>query len=227
MSQKLQHIEYKKENSKIALVLLHGYGANAQDLAPLSSFFEFRKPLSSFFPQAPHVPAELAAFGGRAWFNLNMMLLQQRALSPEGPLYDAAHVEKLKKTCDAYLAPYLDELSQQYEHIVLGGFSQGAMLALDWAWRHYQPYLKALVLYSGAWPYLEAPSECRIPAGLPIFVSHGQNDPILRFRHSEQMVAELEKKKAFVVPHYFGGVHEIPSAIIANSKKFLEGFVNS
>src|SRR5690606_3740525 len=142
---------------KTAVILLHGYGANAQDLAPLASALKTRSPLRFYFPNAPRSPRELAAFGGRAWFASDMMLLQRRAQDPFSFLYDEAHVQKLYEATDKHLWPYVVQKASQYENIVLGGFSQGAMLALDCAWRHSLPQLKGLMLFSGAWAYLERP----------------------------------------------------------------------
>lgn len=222
----LQTIEIKNENSKTAVVLLHGYGANRHDLAPLAEVLGSQlspKILPSFyFPDGPSTPRELAAFGGKAWFNLDMSLLQSRAANPEADLYDDAHVEKLYRASDAHLAPFLETVSKNYEKIVLGGFSQGAMLCADWAWRHYKPYVKALILYSPAWPYLKTPETCALPDNLPVFVSHGKQDPVLSIKHNIKLRENFLSKNAFVVESIFNGSHEIPHSALNDSKKFLD-----
>jgi phospholipase/carboxylesterase len=208
-------------DSSTAIVLLHGYGAHRHDLAPLAQVIPLESSPSWIFPDAPFSPAELALFGGRSWFDLDMAQLQIRAANPEAPLYDATHVNRLRKTTDEILSPFLWSLTEKYPSIVLGGFSQGAMMCLDWAWRHCDSSLKGLLLLSGAWPYLEDPSECRIPPGLPIFVSHGSADAILRPLHSERMTRRLEQRGANVESVLFQGGHEIPPQVIARATKFL------
>jgi phospholipase/carboxylesterase len=231
MTFSLQTTEIKHNNSKDALVLLHGYGANRHDLAPLSEILRPKNKNGArphyFFPEGPSAPIELAPFGGRAWFNLDMALLQRRALEPNGELYDEAHVEKLYKTSDTHLSKFMEELSADYDRIYLGGFSQGAMLALDFAWRHYFPKLKALVLYSPAWPYLKDPVECLLPKDFPVFVSHGLQDGILAIRHNEKLRNKLREQGAFLVESIFHGHHEIPMNVLHESEIFLDGLMKT
>jgi phospholipase/carboxylesterase len=219
--------EIAGENSSQAIVLLHGFGANRQDLAPLSKALRLKSSPTWLFPDAPETPPELALFGGRAWFSLDLSQIQMRAATPQGPLYDAAHVERLKTATDRYLSPWLWQLSERFESVVLGGFSQGAMMTLDWAWRHYDPHVKGLMLLSGAWPYHNAPENCRIPKGLPIFVSHGTGDTVLGFHHSQKMSSSLETMQAKLDTIHFPGGHEIPTNVLQRMQKFLDGLLES
>lgn len=227
MNNELKVSEIQGKNSSQVVVLLHGYGANRQDLAPLAKALKPESSPSWIFPDAPESPADLALFGGRSWFNLDISQIQMRAAHPDGPLYDGSHVERLKKATDRHLSSFLWSLSERYSSIVLGGFSQGAMMALDWAWRHYDPHVKGLMLLSGAWPYHDAPENCLIPKGLPVFISHGTHDPTLRFAHSEKMRAQLESKGAVVDSMAFAGGHEIPASALGRAQKFLDAVLES
>ena len=231
MSYSLQVTEFKNENSKNAVVFLHGYGANRHDLSPLAQVIQPKdrsgQVPSYFFPDGPSTPRELAPFGGRAWFALDMQLLQLRSANPNGDLYDEAHVEKLYRATDTHVVPFLEALSKSYENIFLGGFSQGAMICADWAWRHYKPYVKALVLYSPAWPYLKAPTICTLPPKLPMFVSHGLQDNVLSIRHNELLRQKFTEKGAYIQESIFMGGHEIPKSVIIESENFLDGLLKS
>jgi len=227
MKHSLKSTEIKGKNSSQAVVLLHGFGANRQDLAPLAQVLRPRSSPDWIFPDAPETPPDLALFGGRAWFALDMSQLQMRAGNPLGPLYDEAHVERLRKATDTYLSGFLWTLAESHSSIVLGGFSQGAMIALDWAWRHYDPSVKGLLLMSGAWPYLQTPTDCRIPKGLPVFISHGSSDPVLRYTHSEKLRTHLETQGAAIDSVVFPGGHEIPPQVIARAEKFLDRVLES
>jgi phospholipase/carboxylesterase len=227
MSYSLKTTEIQGKSPSSAIVLLHGFGANRQDLAPLAQVVKLKSAPSWIFPDAPETPPDLALFGGRAWFSLEMSQLQMRAQNPDGPLYDAAHVTRLRKATDNILSPFLWSLSEKYSSLILGGFSQGAMMALDWAWRHYDPSVKGLLLMSGAWPYLETPTECRIPKGLPVFMSHGSSDPVLRYPHSVRMKTALESQGAQIENVVFPGGHEIPQNVLMRAQKFLDDVLES
>ena len=222
---KVSEIEGKTPGQ--AVILLHGFGANRQDLSPLSRALRLKSSPTWLFPDAPVSPPELALFGGRAWFSLDMSQIQMRSMTPSGPLYDAAHVERLKKATDQYLAPWIWELSERFPSLVLGGFSQGAMMSLDWAWRHYDTHVKGLMLLSGAWPYHEAPPDCRIPKDLPIFVSHGSADSVLGIQHSQKMCASLETNGSILDSVVFPGGHEIPVNVLQRMQKFLDRVLES
>jgi phospholipase/carboxylesterase len=105
--------------------------------------------------------------------------------------------------------------------LVLGGFSQGAMLSLDVALRSPRP-LAGLVLLSGTqiaaaeWAPLYASRR-----GLPVFMSHGSEDPILPFRVSETLRGTLAAAGLAVEWVPFRGAHGIPPSVVAGLSAFL------
>jgi phospholipase/carboxylesterase len=108
------------------------------------------------------------------------------------------------------------------DHIVLGGFSQGAMLALDVAaLRARKP--AALVLMSGSMVALpqwfgHAPTL----KGLEIFMSHGRADHTLPFAVAEVLRDRLGQVGARVAWLPFDGGHEIPPAVVQALTSFLD-----
>ncbi len=216
----LQTIDFKaRNNSKLALVLLHGYGANAEDLAPLVPILKQDNDCWAYVPQAPLMPKALAAFGGRAWFDLDISLLESRASDPDGPLFDEAHLKRLQKVVDKEILPFLDNIAKDGTKICLGGFSQGAMLALDLLLRHRPSYIQCMILFSGAWPYIKTP-DFKSDETCPVFVSHGVSDSVLSIRHSRRMVDELRLRKFQVRQNEFSGGHEIPPHIVDQAITF-------
>jgi phospholipase/carboxylesterase len=167
---------------KPLVVLLHGFGAPGDDLVPFHRVLAVKSETIFAFPAAPLETHMMPGADSRAWWHIDMMEMQQamergeiRDLSkrePEG-LDDArAKLDALLTELRATLKP---------SAIVLGGFSQGSMLALDVVLRTEQK-VDALVILSGT---LVA-EEIWIPrmkslAGVPIFQSHGTIDPILPF----------------------------------------------
>ena len=79
---------------------------------------------------------------------------------------------------------------------VLGGFSQGAMVACEVAFNSDEP-LSALVLLSGA--YVDSTGwgwKAAKRRGLPVFIAHGRQDDIYPFDQAERLRTHWKKDKA-------------------------------
>jgi phospholipase/carboxylesterase len=202
------------------LVLLHGYGAPGDDLVPLARQIEAPRSVRYAFPAAPIQldPGAPADASGRAWWPIDMLELQRAVLSgdlaaltgrvPTGLTEARAQVEAL-----------LDELVREHgvkrEQLVLGGFSQGAMLATDVTLRSPTPPA-ALVILSGSliaqgeWlPLMPARS------GLPVLQSHGRADPVLSYEIAEELRRALTAAGLPVDFHAFNGGHGIPNGVVS------------
>jgi len=108
------------------------------------------------------------------------------------------------------LRVYRERYQTPLERCVLGGFSQGAMLATDVTLR-LETNPAGLLIYSGMLLCLEqwqqlAPQR----VGLPVLQSHGTHDPILPFAAS-QLLRELLTTSGLEVEFIsFPGPHTIP-----------------
>lgn len=196
----------------VTVVLLHGFGAPGDDLVALAQYID--APARFVFPAAP---IELGGMYGpaRAWWRLDLMKLEQdlrtgairdrRNEVPEGLVEARAHLTRV-----------LDAIETKFPaaKLVLGGFSQGAMLSLDVALHRDKP-LAGLVLMSGT---LLAESEWKPRmtklAGVPVFQSHGRYDPLLPFSIAEMLRDELKTAGAKLSWTEFAGGHEIPPAVL-------------
>ena len=200
-------------------VLFHGFGAPGDDLVALGE--ALGGPVRFVFPAAP---LELGGLYGdaRAWWMIDMARLERdrrgatdrRDEIPDGLPEARAQVLRL-----------LDELRSQFsvaaDHIVLGGFSQGAMLALDVALHGVTPPA-GLVLMSGT---LIASSvwQPRLAslAGVPVMLSHGRQDALLPFHMAEVLRDQLTGAGAVVDWQPFSGGHEIPRSVLAAAGALL------
>ena len=201
------------------VVLLHGFAGSAEDLEPFSRTSGVGARF--VFPEGF---SDLSAFGisGRGWWpsdgRSRAAALQEgvpRDLSgfePEG--LDAAHQA---------LSQLLDEWTREAPDapVVIGGFSQGAMLAFDVALRSRRP-LAAVVQLSGAriarriWdPLLSS------RAGTRAFISHGRSDPDLAFRATEHFDADLRAAGWRTDFCPFDGGHAVSIAALRGLKRFL------
>ncbi len=204
------------------VVLLHGFGAPGDDLVPLWRVMDVPKGTRFAFPAAPLETGMMPGFDSRAWWHIDMMRLQMalergdpRELSGEEP----EGLTEARATMDAFLTEIRKTLSPSA--LVLGGFSQGSMLAMDTALRtSHSPdalvLLSSTLLAEDVWvPRMKA------LAGKPIFQSHGTHDPILPFALAERLKTELVTAGADVTWVPFRGVHEIPPPVLGELGKFL------
>lgn len=205
------------------VVLLHGFGAPGDDLATLAQFMDV--PARFVFPEAP---IELGGLYGdsRAWWLLDLARLEadlrsgaardRRGEVPEGLLPAR---EQLSRFLDQLKARYAIDDSQ----LVLGGFSQGAMLSLDVA-LHRDAAPAALILMSGTliaeteW----APRLGKL-AGVPIMQSHGRADQLLPFAVAESLRDKLRGAGATVDFVQFVGGHEIPPLVLDHATALVRG----
>ncbi|KAA5606890.1 phospholipase [Roseospira marina] len=176
------------------VVLLHGYGADGNDLIALAPHLAADLPDAVF--HAPHAPdaCEVMPFG-RQWFSFTQY-------DPEMWRRDAANLvpalDMMGAGADSVapaLNATLDALLAQYglgaDALALVGFSQGTMMALHVALRRATP-MAAVVGFSGALPGASALPGA-VTARPPITLIHGKQDPVVPFAamaHAQSALAE-------------------------------------
>lgn len=204
------------------IVLLHGFGAPGDDLVPLAGALAAVVPGARFvFPAAP---LELPAYVGdsRAWWMIDMEALE-RDLALGVPRDRSVEVPEGMAEANHRVTAMLEALPEAVGSgpLILGGFSQGAMLSCDVALRSEVP-LAGLVLLSGT---LLAADEWRPRmaqrTGLRVFQSHGKQDPLLPFAAAERLRGELEAAGLGIDWRPFAGGHEIPPPVLRALADFL------
>jgi phospholipase/carboxylesterase len=204
-------------------LLLHGFNMRADDLAPFGA--SLGVPGIFLFPEGP---LDLAARGlpGRAWWMIDierrdhaMARGEERDLAHEYPPDLPAARARLEALVAAVRARWPDR------PLLLGGFSQGAILSTDLALRaSIRP--DGLVLLSTGrvtaqrWDPLF--SSLR---DLPIFQSHGRNDRELSFAPAQGLRDRLVAAGALVTWIPFDGGHEISLPVLRQLKRFVRSFV--
>ncbi|HTE49577.1 MAG TPA: hypothetical protein VK698_01805 [Kofleriaceae bacterium] len=204
------------------VVLLHGFGAPGDDLVPLAGALDAPPGTRFAFPAAPTaLPGQWGA--GRAWWMVDASRFERVArgdiagLADEVPPGLAGAREGVIAMLDALAA----ELGVPDERIVLGGFSQGAMLSCDVALRTGRQ-LAGLVLMSGT--MLCRPEWLALlprRASLRVFQSHGTQDPMLPFELARELRDEMTRAGIPVDWIEFGGGHEIPRQALVGASVFL------
>jgi phospholipase/carboxylesterase len=205
------------------VILLHGYGAPGDDLVALGDVVRSTAGTRWIFPEGP-LPLNMGFGDSRAWWLIDMARLEAdraagrvRDLSAEVPRGLAQAREAVEK----FLTALPSAFAVDYQRTVIGGFSQGAMLTCDLVMRTAFPFA-GLIQLSGS---LLAKQEWRPSVGkrtgLPVFQSHGTQDPILPYVMAERLRDELVSAGLKVQWHSFRGGHEIPEPVLSRLSVFV------
>lgn len=150
------------------VVLLHGLGADGNDLISLAPYWAQLLPRTEFVsPHAPF-PCDMAPYG-KQWFSL-----QDRT-----PTMILAGVKAAAPILDDFIDAALAERGLTDDRLALVGFSQGTMMSLYVAPRRARP-CAAVVGYSGALVGAELLAG-EAKSRPPVLLVHGEADEIVPF----------------------------------------------
>jgi phospholipase/carboxylesterase len=202
------------------VVLFHGYGADSSDLAPLAQMIATGRPVNWLFPNGPHSVPLSGHDSGRAWFPLRMAELEAELAKGKG--IDLSKAEPPGMKHSRQLAQdMLQALGAPMEQVVLGGFSQGAMLATDVVLRS-ETAPAGLVILSGSLVDADTWKElAKKRKGLRFFQSHGEFDPVLALAPAQSLASLLIDAGLDGMLTTFPGQHEIPQSVLSEVSSFL------
>lgn len=204
------------------VILFHGYGADAYDLRSLSEALTPKRPTHWLFPQGVLEVPIGPGWTGRAWWNIDIASLERAAASGQPRDLSLEKPEGLEKLRPR-IFEMIEKLQVPWNRIVLGGFSQGSMLATDIFLRAPEAP-KGLIILSGAllnkpeWKEL-APRR----AGSRFFMSHGTQDLVLAHKGAAQLETLLTQAGLRGSLLTFQGGHEIPWPVIQKATEYLNG----
>jgi phospholipase/carboxylesterase len=187
------------------LVLLHGWGADADDLFALGELLAgpevnvvaLRAPL-------PHPAGQ-----GRQWYDLEQ---------PGWPQLPAAREDLRRRLRELDLDP-------RRTRTVLLGFSQGAALAVDVATGGAPLPLAGVISCSG---YPHPDWRPRQGGGHPgghaaaVLLTHGQQDPVVPYAASERLHSQLRAGGWEAALIGFRGGHTIDAALLPRLREFVQ-----
>jgi len=156
-----------KKPATSVVLLLHGYGANGDDLIGLAPPLSQALPDTVFLsPNAPY-PCEGNPFGGFQWFDVWQKEDENRLTA----------VRYAEKIVNAFIDVELEKRGLDESKLVFLGFSQGTMLSLQTGLRREKP-CAGILGYSGR---LESPELLgdEIRSRPPVMLIHGEEDPML------------------------------------------------
>jgi phospholipase/carboxylesterase len=174
-----------------ALVLFHGRGADEHDLYPLLDFLDPERRLLGVTPRGPlSLPP-----GGAHWYKL------QEVGFPDPETFQATYEE-----VGNWFDGFLDERGIAHDRTVLGGFSQGAVMAYAFALGKGRPRPAALIALSGFIPTVDG-FELDLSEIPPVAIGHGTYDPIISVefdRRARQLLGEAGRSvfyREYPLPH--------------------------
>ena len=174
--------------AKQLVVLVHGYGADGQDLLSLADHWQGLLPDAEFV--APNAPDRVPGSSGFQWFGLTRM----------DPHELQNGVAGAAPSLDAFLDQELTRLGLGAENLALVGFSQGTMLSLQTG-LHRPAKPAAIIGFSGL---LASPPPSAITT--PIFLAHGNADSVIPVQAMFAAALELARAGAAVQWHMAEGM---------------------
>jgi phospholipase/carboxylesterase len=203
------------------VVLFHGYGADANDLAPLAEVIPVaNKNLNWLFPDGFLEVQIGPGWTGKAWWPVNMMEIQMAAmagtprdLSKDTPPGLNTAYERAMEMIRALKIPW--------PKIILGGFSQGAMLATE-LYLHAPETPKGLIIMSGTLLHADKLRPLvKNRTNQSFYLSHGERDEVLSIqgaRRLETLLTQGGMKGRLVT---FNGGHEIPMGVLQGVGNYI------
>ena len=148
------------------LVLHHGRGASEHDLLPLGEVLD---PAHELHIVAPRAPLSLPGAPGYHWYVV--------------PRVGYPDPDTFRSSVKA-LGEFHDEVWERAGigpgRTVLGGFSMGSVLSYALGLGHDRPVPAGLLAFSGFVPTVEGwEPDVGGRRGLPVFIAHGRNDPVI------------------------------------------------
>ena len=195
-------LRFGSKGASFRLVLLHGWGADADDLIPIGQEL-IRCDGRSFELISLSAPHPHPAGTGRQWYGLFP------------PAWDSVPSEE-HELQDRLKAIASEEIP--LSKTVLFGFSQGAAMALATGCR--LPF--AGIIACSAYPHPDWKPPMKTP---PILLLHGKNDEIVPIMASFKLKEQFTKNQSKTELISFDGGHEIPKTLIGKMRLTLQDWL--
>jgi phospholipase/carboxylesterase len=190
------------------LILLHGRGANEEDLLGLVPYLDPR-----FLCLAARAPFYFA-YGGYTWYDL------QEVGTPNSEQFSESY---------SRLAQFLEDIEKNYpvdpHRIFLLGFSMGTVMSYSLALTK-PKHIKGIVAHSGYIPEnTSLQYQWNDLATTSFFIAHGTNDPVIPIQFGRRAKELLSKTSAPLVYREYPIQHQISEKSLTDLSTWLTEFV--
>ena len=194
-----------------ALVLLHGRGVDESDLYPLLDALD---PEAELVGATPRAPLTLPP-GGYHWYIVERVGFPHRETFMES-------FELLTE----WLEAITEETGVPWQRTVIGGFSQGCVMAYALALAKGRPWPAGLLAMSGFMPEVEGFELDLHHPGLPIAITHGTLDPIIGVEFGRAARQRLEAAGNRLLYRESPVGHGIDPAVLPDLRAWLQAAVS-
>lgn len=186
----------KKSASPSLLLMLHGVGSHERDLFDLAEYLDRR-----FFIVSARAPNVLGP-DSYAWYPVEF--------TANDTIIDFEVAEDSR----SILLHFIDELIEAYhvdpKRVYLIGFSQGAIMGLSIALTRPDKVAGIVVMSGRLLPEIRSMiADPTALTGLPIFMAHGQADPIVPIVQARATRDELAKLPVVLTYHEYAMGHQV------------------
>ena len=202
------------ETTDSLVILLHGYGANGQDLISLASEWAPHLPTTTFI--APDAPTPCEAGGpGFQWFSLSD--------------YSRPSMTELIRDAWTVIDNYCDEALKEFglsdDKMIISGFSQGCMMSLHAGFSRQKPCAGVLG-YSGMLLDQNVIENTK-NKDIPVYLVHGTDDSVVPVQAWDEAVSVLKANDIEVSGHKTEGLpHGIDLEGLQAGLAFLQKQLN-
>ena len=197
---------YRAGHSYPLVVLMHGYGSHMGDLAPLVPMIS-REGYLFAFPNAPI----------RMEFGLEMVGYAWSA--PLEADFDA------DGSAESLLKAFVDDVTSRYSveegRVVLGGFSQGGMMAFRHGLRHADRFPGIVALSSRLTPQDQPSGAASSSHTQRIFIAHGTIDDVIHVQDGRSAHDILSRGGYPTEYREYDMAHQITHEVIADLSAWL------
>jgi phospholipase/carboxylesterase len=191
-----------------ALVLFHGRGADENDLYSLLDALDPERRLVGVTPRGPLALPP----GGAHWYAVPQVGY------PDPATFAATFVRG-----SAWLDAFSEETGVPLDRTVLGGFSQGAVMALAFGLGKRRPRPAGIAALSGFVPTVDGwELDERNTRSLPVVIAHGSLDPIIPVEFAHRARERLEAAGADVRYRESPLGHQIDPGVVRELQAWLE-----
>jgi phospholipase/carboxylesterase len=189
------------------VILIHGRGADMNDLADLAPMFDAAGGCRFVFPNAPKPFEPYPGMPmGWTWFE---------GWPPNHESVVESRGEMLR---------FIEEATEKYAtpegKLIVAGFSQGALMSLDSGLRTTKK-LAGIIAMSGGLYEQDLP-DLRAHAGLPMLIAHGSVDDVVPVTYARRARRVLEDAGLDVEYHEYPMGHQVAAEEAAVVQAFLE-----
>lgn len=203
--------------ARYCVIWLHGLGADGHDFEPIVQELNLPADLAIrfIFPHAPMMPVTINnGYVMRAWYDILAMDIGSRQ--------DEAGVRQSQQQVKQLIDQQITE-GIPSERIVLAGFSQGGAVILQTGLRLHKP-LAGLMALSTYLPLADsfAAEKTAENAQVPIFMAHGDSDPVVKPELAYRARSLLERQGYEVEwQEYAGMEHGVCAQEITHIRQWL------